>query len=478
MGLKVLLADIDREWLGSTKKELVAGGYDAEFVENGKEVQLSLYNNEFFAVVLNFSLENYSLFQVLTFIKRSVTTPLTVIVVVDEGISDEDLDIERLKKVGVTEVIYKKDGYLQLREALEGHLSLGEVVKSLKTRDGVTDEVDVSEDDTKFTSIKIAEFVAGKNVLFDVFVRLSSGKYVKILHAGDPFSRERINKYKEKKVEFLYFLTTDRKKYVQYQSYITKKMVSSNKIPIALKEQLLKNTAEKFVEDLYSRGVKPQIIAQGKEICETVYSMIEKEKGLFKLLRDLDCLDPNAFNHCYAVTLFAGAIIKQFEWQSKATIETTSLACMFHDIGKLQLPEGLIDKHPKSFNEDQYSTYMRHCEDGAKMIEGNRLISNSVQQIILQHHECYDGSGFPRGIKGNKILTLANIVRLSDDFVRLVEEKQCKPVVALKALLQEGDLVKRYNSSIVENFIKVFVDPANISKSTAIPVNSRIVKKR
>lgn len=480
MALKVLLADSDREWLASTKKQLLDSSYDVEFVENGKEVQLSLYNNEFFALVINFSIENYSLSQVLKFIKNNVKNAMTVVVVVDEEINEEDIDEKQLKRLGVIEVIHKKEGYELLREALEGHLSLGDVVSNLKKRDGVSNEVEVSEDDSKFASIKISEFVAGKNVLFDVFIRLSSGKYVKILHAGDIFSRERIDKYKKKEVERLYFLSADRKKYVQYQSYITKKMLANPKAPIALKETLLKNTAEKYVEELYSRGVKPQIIEQGKEICESVFKMVEKEKDLFKLLRDLNSFDPNAFNHSYTVTLFAGAIIKQFEWQSKATIETTSLACMFHDIGKINLPEGLIDKHPAELNDDQMQAYRHHPEDGAKMVEGNRLISNSVQQIILQHHEYYDGSGFPKGIKGNKILTLANIVRLADDFVRLVEEKKCKTTEALKILLQDSESSRRYNSSIVENFIKVFVDPEKISASSksVIPGNSRIVKKR
>lgn len=481
MGLKVLLADSDREWLATTKKSLMEGGYEVEHVENGKEVQLSLYNNQYFALVINFSVENYPLSQVLKFVKNNVTTNMTIVVCVNEDVGESEVDENKLKKSRVTEVVKKADGYSALQEALEGNLSLGELVQNLKKKDGVSEEVEVSADDAKFTSIKIEEFVAGKNVLFDVYVRLSSGRYVKILHAGDTFSKDRINKYKEKKVEFLYFMTADRKKYVQYQSFVTKKMVNNSRVPVAIKEQLLKNTAEKYVEELFSRGVKPQVIEQGKDICETVYNLVEKEKNLFKLLRDFTMIDLNAFNHSYAVTLFASAIIKQFEWQSRATIETTSLACMFHDIGKINFPEGLINKHPSQLNDEERISYEKHPEIGAQMIDGNRLISNSVQQIIIQHHECYNGTGFPRGIKGSKILTLANIVKLSDDFVRLIEEKKCSPTEALKQLLSNQEAVRKYNSSIVENFIKVFVDPEKLAATankSVIPANSRIVKKK
>lgn len=481
MGLKILLADSDREWLASTKKSLLDGGYEIEHVENGKEIQLSLYNKEFFALIVNFSIENYPLGQVLKFIKNNVTNNMTIIVVVNDDVDESEVDVSKLKKIRVTEVVYKKDGFTSIQDALEGNLSLGELVQNLKKRDGVSEEVEVSEDDSKFTSVLIGEFVAGKNVLFDVYVRLNSGRYVKILHAGDTFSKERINKYKEKEVKYLFFQTSDRKKYVQYQSYVTRKMVDKSKAPTALKEQLLRNTAEKYVEELFSRGVKPQVVMQGKEICETVYSLVEKEKNLYKLLRDFSLFDPNAFNHSYAVTLFASAIIKQFEWQSKATIETTSLACMFHDIGKMDLPEGLIGKHPEKLNDEERISYEKHPELGAKLIDGNRLISNSVQQIIIQHHECYNGTGFPRGIKGSKILTLANIVKLSDDFVRLVEDKECSSTEALKMILGNSESIRKYNSSIVENFIKVFVDPEKLAATankSIIPSNSRVVKKR
>ena len=80
---------------------------------------------------------------------------------------------------------------------------------------------------------------------------------------------------------------------------------------------------------------------------------VKKEDDMYKLLRSYQDFDPNAFTHAYLVTLFSSCIIKQFEWQSKATIETTALACMFHDIGKMKLPPELLSLHPTNMSEDQ-----------------------------------------------------------------------------------------------------------------------------
>jgi response regulator RpfG family c-di-GMP phosphodiesterase len=112
---------------------------------------------------------------------------------------------------------------------------------------------------------------------------------------------------------------------------------------------------------------------------------------------------------------------------------------------------------------------------GLKLVESNRYINNSVKQVIAQHHEAFDGTGFPNQKKGNKILTLANIVCLADDFVHIMFREKIQPTEALKKILIQKDMVKRYNTMIIERFIKVFVDPNKILKENNLPSNSRIV---
>lgn len=94
------------------------------------------------------------------------------------------------------------------------------------------------------------------------------------------------------------------------------------------------------------------------------------------------------------------------------------------------------------------------------------MISNSIKQIVLQHHERFDGSGFPYGIRGSKITTLSNVVGVADSLVHIIQDEEQKPLDALKILLQDKELVKGFNSRIIENLIKVFVDPPKSPKNT------------
>ena len=464
MALKLLIVDPDDEWLSSAADFLKQALYEVTTVNNGKDAQLSLYNDKFFGVILNWDVQNHSGSQVLKFI-RSNYPAQRVVVVLDVATSADE---EKVRKLGATEVAKKPFELNHLADLLEGHQSLGDLMGSLPRKKGQSDEVEISVGDNEFTQVGIDDFYSAQAVLFDVFVKLASGRYVKILHAGDTFSKERIDKYKnEKKVEFLYFKTTDRRKFIQYHNHLAKKLINTDNIPGQSKMGLMQVVAEKFVEEVYTQGMKPQVIDQGKEVAENIFNLVEKSKDLHKVLKELQNFDPNAYTHSFLTSIFTTAIIKQFEWQSKVTIETTALACLFHDIGKLKLPKGLADKDPKDMSESEFEEYKKHPEYGVEIVDGNRMISNSVKQIIMQHHEYYNGTGFPFQKRGSKILTLANIVCLANDFVNMMTREKLSPTDTLKKMLSDQEIVSRYNSMIVENFIKVFVDPQKLFKDKA-----------
>lgn len=480
MTLKILLVDPDETWLAGAKNFLVGQMYDVNTVINGRDAQLALYNDKYFAVIMNYDIQNHSCTQVLKFIKGNYTNQRVIVIVnnqelVDNGIVTE----EKLLKMGVAEMAVKPFEIPYLKELLEGHQSLSDLMANVTKKEGASEEQEVALTDENFSRIKIDEFYSSQAVLFDIYIKLSENKYLKILHAGDTFSKERIDKYKnEKKLDSLYFHNSDRRKFIQYNNHLAKKLIANEAVPVYNKVNQLKNVSEKYIEEVFTVGIKPQVIEQGREVCETVYNLIETQSDLFQVLRSFQNFDPTAYSHSFLVTLYSTAIIKQFEWQSKTTIETTAMACMFHDIGKTLLPKELLELRPKDMNPEQLELYKKHPELGLQIIESSRAINNSIKQIILQHHEAYDGTGFPYEKKGNKILTLANIVCLADDFVHIMIDYKLQPTEALRKILTDKTGVKRYNSILIEKFINVFVDPDKIQKEMSLPSNSRVVNQK
>lgn len=480
MALKLLLVDSDEAWLSSAKQFLVAQMYEVTVVSNGRDAQLALYNDKFFAVLMNYDVQNHSCTQVLKFIKTNYTNQRVIVIVNDKSLVESGVVTEeKFQKLGVAEIAVKPFEIPYLKELLEGHQSLGDLMAGVTKKEGASEETEVQMNDENFSRIKIDEFYSAQAVLFDIYIKLNDNKYLKILHAGDSFSKERIDKYKNaKKIDSLYFHNSDRRKYIQYNNHLAKKFIANTNVPTFHKVNILKNVAEKYIAEVFTVGIKPQVLEQGREVCETVYQLIETQPDLFTILRSFQNFDPSAYSHSFLVTLYSTAIIKQFDWQSKTTIETTAMACMFHDIGKTMMPKELVGMRPKDMSPEQYEIYKKHPEMGLQIVETNRGINNSVKQIILQHHEAYDGTGFPFEKKGNKILTLANILCLVDDFVHIMMDEKLQPTEALRKILSNKAGVKRYNSILIEKFINVFVDPEKIQKDISLPSNSRVIGQK
>ncbi|MEK6624017.1 MAG: hypothetical protein AABY86_03555, partial [Bdellovibrionota bacterium] len=273
LALKILLADPSNEWLGQAASYLKQNLYEVEAVNTGKKAQLALYNGKYFAVVLNLEIKNHTGVEVLTFV-RAKHIGQRVVVMLDnlEMLKKDDLDVEKLVKMGATEVMVRPFTLDQLREVLEGQQTINDLVKNIQKPTGPTVEVEVAESDANFTKVKIEEFYTGKAILFNVYIKLGADKYIKILYAGDTFSIDRLNRYKnEKGVQSLYFHNSDRKRYIQYCNFLASKIITSEKVSGQAKVKMMKATAEKLIEEVYSVGIKPQAVEESKQLASNMY---------------------------------------------------------------------------------------------------------------------------------------------------------------------------------------------------------------
>ena len=135
MALSILVVDPNEEWLQSAATYLKENLYNIKTVTNGKDAQLALYNDKYFAVVINWATKNHSCSQVMKFIKTNHPSQKVVVIVddrelVDSGAASED----KLKKMGASEVAVKPFEMGEIKVLLEGHQGLGDFLGNLPKR--------------------------------------------------------------------------------------------------------------------------------------------------------------------------------------------------------------------------------------------------------------------------------------------------------------------------------------------------------
>jgi len=138
--------------------------------------------------------------------------------------------------------------------------------------------------------------------------------------------------------------------------------------------------------------------------------------------------------------------------------EGIRLAGLVHDIGKISIPAEILSK-PGKLSETEYQLIQAHPQIGYDILK-SITFPWPVAEIVLQHHERLDGSGYPQGLKGDAILLEAKILAVADVVEAMASHRPYRPALGIDAALQEikQQQGKLYDSSVVEACVQLFAD--------------------
>jgi HD-GYP domain-containing protein (c-di-GMP phosphodiesterase class II) len=236
-----------------------------------------------------------------------------------------------------------------------------------------------------------------------------------------------------------------------------KKIIVKESVPTKKKVDMLKNVTEKYVEELYTEGLKPRLLEEGQEICNSTYALVQRDRSLYKLIREYKDFDPTMYNHIFLVSLFSVTTCKNLEWAGKIAVDKLVTGCFFHDIGILRLPKNIHEMDMQQMSEKELELYHSHPDLGVEMLEKTSSIGRPVLQIVGQHHEMVNGAGFPNGIRSVKMFPLAKIVSLINDSANYMVRKKIGPIEAIAEIMTNKKIMARYDQEIFGAFARSFM---------------------
>jgi putative two-component system response regulator len=144
---------------------------------------------------------------------------------------------------------------------------------------------------------------------------------------------------------------------------------------------------------------------------------------LTSLALAVDAKDQFTQGHSQKVSGYAVLIAEAMQLSS-AEIEEIRLGGMLHDVGKVGIPESILNKCGP-LNPDEWETMKRHVEYGAKLLEPLRG-TDRVCSMVRHHHEFFDGSGYPQGFAGSQIPLGSRIIAIADAYDTITSERTYK----------------------------------------------------
>ncbi|XMB85275.1 PAS domain S-box protein [Mycoplasmatota bacterium WC44] len=165
--------------------------------------------------------------------------------------------------------------------------------------------------------------------------------------------------------------------------------------------------------------------------------------------------DPYTFGHQKRVSKLAIAIGKELGLSNESII-SIKIASLLHDIGKIKLPIELLTK-PSKLSVNEFNLIKEHPQVGFDILR-EIPFDLPISEIVLQHHEKLDGSGYPYGLKGNETLLESKIITVADVVEAMASHRPYRPALGLYAALDEITMHKgiKYGSNVVDACIKVF----------------------
>jgi putative nucleotidyltransferase with HDIG domain len=365
----------------------------------------------------------------MKYVKENFKLP----VVLMTGFADL-VEVKEAEKLGANGFLAKPFKQTDLFEILDSFFKVPAQPEEPKSLDG------------DFCKVNIDDFVSGKDIQADVYIRITEFKYVKIAHEGENIEIERIRAYKSKDIKHLYLTNDDFKKYVGFNLRLAPIVARHPTVSKEKKLNFLKGTGEIIMESVFLNGVNEESFESAKTFLETTVKLIADDNDMFSLLNILNSHGDFLYAHCLGVSLYSSMIAKQLKWNSQQTLFKLSMGALLHDIGKKEIDQAILEKSRKDLTPEELALYESHCSRGVEILSQSQGIPEDVLHIVAQHHENCIGTGFPAHISRTKIHPLAKVVSVADEFCKFAIKGPHSPgLPAEKAIRQLMIFVEKFD---------------------------------
>lgn len=185
-------------------------------------------------------------------------------------------------------------------------------------------------------------------------------------------------------------------------------------------------------------------------------------KDLLDLAISIEEIDGYTVDHCERIKHYSMLVGKALELSTKQ-ITLLNLASFFHDVGKVRVPLEILQK-PGKLTAEEWEIMKNHTTYGRQLLEETHIpLLTEIGQIVEQHHERYDGKGYPFCLKKEQITIEASIISVVDSFDAMTTDRVYKKGMAPEKAFEEiiNNKGTMYHPLVVDTFIALKEDIIN-----------------
>lgn len=398
----VLLVDDDDSFRHVTKQVLENRGLVVYDASNGKEAESMLGMIHVDLILTDVRMPLVHGIELLHYVKgRYPDLPVLVMT----GFADM-IDHKGAIDVGASGFLNKPFSLTELVDAVN-------VILTPKENDA---ELEESIDMSAYCRQHLKNFRSDMQIDCPIFLKISENKLVKIANTSHDLNSEMLDKLYSRGIHYLYILSDDYKHFLENNTQLSSIIVATDEIDLGDKAHIYKKNLRHLLKMGANEKLDLEVVEMLKKNIEMVVDLFCDDKRQFNVYEQLNDPETDLSVHSFHVSLVATSIAKTMGWTSRQKLFIVSAAGLLHDIGLFAIDPDLWNKPYTAMSGDERKRYEEHPSESARIVARLKDFPPGLGQIILQHHEFADGSGFPLGLGRFNTHSVAKMVGLADLF--------------------------------------------------------------
>jgi HD-GYP domain-containing protein (c-di-GMP phosphodiesterase class II) len=285
-----------------------------------------------------------------------------------------------------------------------------------------------------FVPIRISLLRGDQKIGFDCYIEVG-GRHIHYLRKGGSFGGGHLARLKDKKLKKL-FMREDEE--ALFRDYVSRNIDMAYdqraKQPLEARTQIIQGLQQSNAEAVYENPADQAAYASAKEGSRRFTEFLVQEELAIKNLLALKNSDQSLAHHGVTVASLAVRIAHTTGYNVPQNLPLIALGGLTHDLGHYMSGQN-ISRPLKDFSPEELAVYRSHPVEGAKKLKDLKHMDLHVTQIILEHEESVNGSGFPDHKNEKKMNPMSVFVQTANIYDRLVTFEGVSHVDAIKRLL-------------------------------------------
>ena len=314
----------------------------------------------------------------------------------------------------------------------------------------------------QYIAIDKNTLVEDKKIGCDLYLKSyvnRNSRYILFCRGDEQFGQDRKWSLIERNIEKLYIHSDDYEKFFKYQEQNLSNIVSSDNLSFQEKSHAVYNVAKSLTKDvLRDIGSSKVDLGRVKNWVKYSISFILNDENAFSGLISMTSHDYYTYTHSINLSVF-GLLFGKHLSLDPEDLNSFGTGMLLHDVGTVNVPLEILTK-PGKLTKEEFDNIKHHPETGYELLKNKDGMDEKALIPVIQHHENFDGTGYPHGIGGHEIDLYGKLARIVDVYDAITSRRcyadKMNPFAALKEMKE--CMINCFDTELFQEFIN-FLGP-------------------